>query len=150
MSFLDAEELPDRGDADQPGPDFFAELDRLVAEMHARGINHGDLRRLNLLRLRGSGEPCLIDFAQSMWSPSPHSLFHRLILRRAFRVDRLKLLKLKKSYLGHDALTEVERAELAAVPWYLRLGRLLRANLYSPTMDWVERRQKRRRKQAGK
>ncbi|MBX3729025.1 MAG: phosphotransferase [Candidatus Sumerlaeia bacterium] len=150
MSFLDAEGLPDRGEAGQPAADFFAELERLVAEMHARGLNHGDLRRLNLMRLRGSGEPCLIDFAQSMWSPSPHSLFHRLILRRAFRVDRLKLLKLKKWYLGWEGLTEVERADLAAIPWYLSLGRGLRGNIYSPIMDWFERRQKQRRKQAGK
>jgi hypothetical protein len=116
----------------------------MLAEIHRRGLNHGDVRRLNVLRLRATGEPCLIDFAQSMKARSPRSLFARVILRRAHHVDRLKFLKIKKWYLGYDVLSDAERAEYARKPLHLKLGRWLRDRLYRRAKHHMQGRRKRK------
>jgi RIO-like serine/threonine protein kinase len=56
------EELLDEG--------FFQRLRRLVEAMHARGIVHGDLKRLDNILITPDGQPCLIDFSAAFWNGS--------------------------------------------------------------------------------
>lgn len=143
MTWLNAEPLPE---VKQSLPQaYFIRLDAMLSEMHSRGLNHGDLRRKNLLRDTETGEPRLLDFAQSLYGSTQSSLYFKIIVQRAFEIDRLKLLKLKKWYLGGAALTDEERRDLAAIPLHLRAGRFLRKRLYRPLKHWRTRKGKRLR-----
>ena len=127
MTFLLAEPVPERKGALTPA--YFDQLNEMIAEMHARGLNHGDLRRKNLMLNAETGEPCLVDFAQSFYA-KPNSVTARLVHPIAFRVDRSTFLHLKRWYLSQKGLTAEELAEARAVPWHLRLGRLLKKKVY--------------------
>lgn len=133
MSLLDAEPVPEEKHGTALDALYFARLSELLAAMHRRGINHGDLRRKNLLRAPGDpSTPRLVDFTQCLHFTPPVRGWRRWVLGQAQRVDRVTLLKLKRWFLGPEALDAAERAELAAVPWHLRLGRLLRGRVYRP------------------
>lgn len=135
MTWLDAEALP-RSKPNDVQPEYFAELERLIAQMHERNINHGDLRRKNLMRDPETGLPVLIDFAQSFYSPSRKSLFSILFMRHLFNIDRVTLLKLKKWYLGAGSLNDRELNALRHPPGHLRFGRFVRKRIYKPFKHW--------------
>ncbi len=148
MSWLDAEHLPDSKRTMEP--EWFDALAELLGRMHARGINFGDLRRKNLMRSRADGSPCLVDFAQCMYEPDTHSLFYRLVMRRAFAVDDSTLLKLKKWYVGGNRLTPEERILANNPPRHLKFGRWMKRCIYTPLMRAVGAKQPRRRKKKKK
>ncbi|MCB2156031.1 hypothetical protein KQI84_14225 [bacterium] len=147
MTWLDAEPVAESKTGHGIDGDWFDELESMLAEIHRRGMNHGDLRRKNMMKERTSGQPCLVDVAQSMVAKGG-SLFDRLIMRQAQQVDRVTFLKLKAWYLGPDVLTAEEKAEFAAAPWHLRVGQFLKKKIYRPYKHW--RRGKRRPKKGRK
>jgi hypothetical protein len=153
MTQLPAEPVPARrGSGPALAPAYFDRLGQILAEMHRRGLNHGDLRRLNLLVDPGTGLPCVLDFAQSMYRRKPGSLFDRLVFRKAVEVDRLKFLELKKWYLG-EVLSPEEESELRTPPFHLRIGKFLRKRLYRPFKHWrsgMTSEQRRRRREKGR
>lgn len=127
---LDAERLPHRRD-NFLTPEFFDRLQDLLAQVHARGWAHGDLRRKNILVCRDSLRPFLIDFATA-WHGGPGAgPIGRFVFRRLAAVDRVTVAKLKGAYLP-DALSQADRATLASAPWHLRAGRFVRKRLYRP------------------
>jgi len=75
-------------------PHFFAELERILKEVHARGVVHLDLRHKGNILISETGDPVLIDFNSSL------CLKNGLLLRFLFPVlrwvDRGGLLKLKQ------------------------------------------------------
>ncbi len=77
----------------QPLPDsFLAELEAAVAEMHRRGVVHGDLsNRTNVLR-DAAGHPVLIDFGSALVF-RPGSLGARWLLPALAALDRRALRK---------------------------------------------------------
>jgi len=109
-------------------PPFFERLERLVAEMHARGVAHGDLRRKNVLADRDQ-RPYLIDFATAHLTGA--NFLRRRLFERICRIDRLKIIELKADYCP-NALTEDERRSLEDRPLSLRLGHFARKKLYRP------------------
>jgi predicted Ser/Thr protein kinase len=109
-------------------PPFFERLERLVAEMHARGVAHGDLRRKNVLADRDQ-RPYLIDFATAHLTGA--NFLRRRLFERICRIDRLKIIELKADYCP-DALTEDERRSLEDLPLSLRLGHFARKKVYRP------------------
>lgn len=143
MSLLKAKNVSGKRGATPLPPIYFARLWEMIAAMHARGINHGDLRRKNLLRSSEDPTvPLAVDFTQSFHFPPPQGIFRAAIFRRAALIDRLKFLKLKAAFLGEDALTPQEQVESLARPWYLRFGQIMRRRIYRP----IRRRVKGRRK----
>jgi hypothetical protein len=133
MELLRAEPVPEEKHGKALSPLYFERLEAALAEMHRRGVNHGDLRRKNLLRAPGDPDtPLLIDFTQSLLISMPPRFPGAWFLAEAVRIDRVTLLKLKRWYLGDGALGQAERAELDRVPWHLSVGRLLRHHLYRP------------------
>lgn len=142
MTWLDAEHLPVEKKTMEP--EWFDRLGELLREMHRRGLNYGDLRRQNLMRSRADGSPCLVDFAQCMYAPNPRSLFHRVVMRRAFEVDDATLLKLRKWYVGGKRLTPEERARAHQVPRHLKVGQFLKKSVYAPLMRALGMKKRRR------
>ncbi len=126
--------------AEYPDRLFFERLRALVAAMHARGVSHGDLRRLNIMQGPGA-TPYLIDFATAIPSQGLLAPLRRRIVGIVIRADLFALAKLIASYYP-DLLTDAERQRLADIPWHLRLGRFVRKRIYGRFIKqkhWRER-----------
>ncbi len=133
MTLLDAEPVPEIKGEESLNSEYFAQLEEMLATMHHRGINHGDLRRKNLLRAPGDpSSPRIVDFTQCLYFSPPQGFIKKKIFEQAIRIDRVTFLKLKHWYLGSEALSEEEHQERKARPWHLRLGRTLRKKVYRP------------------
>lgn len=89
------------------GP-MFERLQRLVGQIHARGVAHIDLRKRDNILITEDGRPCIIDFNASFcFDPAgPGARFLFPILRR---IDDSALLKWK-SRLAPELLTPTESA----------------------------------------
>lgn len=76
-------------------PAFFDRLLKLINQVHARGVVHGDLKRLDNILVGEDGNPYLIDFSAAFWNGSnPASAFvmphlidddHRAVYKLKFR-----------------------------------------------------------------
>lgn len=73
-------------------PDFLARLARAVAEMHARGVVHLDLRHRSNVLVDASGAPVLVDFASAVCL-RPERWPDRVLLRWLARLDERALAK---------------------------------------------------------
>jgi tRNA A-37 threonylcarbamoyl transferase component Bud32 len=133
MSLLPAEPVPEIKNEGALSRLYFDRLEAILRTMHDRGVNHGDLRRKNLLCAANDREqPLMVDFTQCLLITVPASGVQAYALREAIRIDRVTFLKLKRWYLGEGALSEAEQTELEDVPWHLQVGRFMRHNLYRP------------------
>jgi hypothetical protein len=93
------------------GPARFERLARIVAEIHARGVLHLDLRALRNVLVREDGRVFVIDFAAAVRF-RPGGLLHRIFFGRLSRIDRAAVVKWKK-LLNAGPLTP-EETRLAA------------------------------------
>jgi tRNA A-37 threonylcarbamoyl transferase component Bud32 len=114
--------------ADYPPKPFFVRLRDLVAAMHARGVGHGDLRRLNIMQ-GPDDTPYLIDFAPAVAAAGLRAPLRRRIVAVMVTIDYLATAKIIASYYP-ELLTDTERQRLEDIPWHLRLGRFLRKRIY--------------------
>lgn len=73
-------------------PDFLPRLERAVAEMHARGVVHLDLRHRSNVLIGADGAPILIDFASAVCL-RPARWPDRIALRWLARLDERALAK---------------------------------------------------------
>lgn len=103
---------------------WFAALEKLVAEMHRRGVGHGDLKRKENLLAGSDGQPYVLDFGTAVvrktgWRPVNHWLF-----RFACKLDINAVIKHKY----HGRYDQVSGADLARLNYTLpeRLWRWLR------------------------
>ncbi len=86
-----------------PDGRYYDAVRRIIAQMHARGVVHLDLRNRRNYGIDEQGRPYLIDFASALYLPRPRSL------RRALEViDWLGLLKVQ-SKISPDLLTCEQR-----------------------------------------
>jgi hypothetical protein len=129
MERLEAQQLPHLRE-NFLTPEFFVRLKKLLSELHARGIAHGDLRRKNVLVNRDL-EPCIIDFATAFTLKANAWWGARLLFWHYCKVDNITVLKMQKHYFP-ESLTQEEEGLLAATPLYLRLGRFLKKKVYRP------------------
>lgn len=127
MERLDAERLP-RSDVAPPPEPYWPQCRAMIDAMHERGVAHGDLRRKNILIGVQDRRPYLIDFATA-WVARPGGAFERFMVRRVRTVDRVTYARIKKGYAS-GGLDAEERAWLDCAPWYLKLGRFLKQNVY--------------------
>jgi len=126
MEFMEGETLPRRSQRGLLGPDFFPALEELIAQLHARGVAHGDLRRRNIL-ITADKQPVLLDFETAVLKSDSwvgHHFFDMMT-----RVDKLKVLKMKHKYFSRET-SEEDIARLENPPWHLEAGRFLRRNVY--------------------
>jgi len=140
MSYIDGESLPkSKENLEGYNEEWFATLERVIRDMHERGVNHGDVRRTNILRERGTGQPYLVDFAQSLNLSNPRTFIGRYIRRHAFEVDMVTLTKLKGWYAGYNILSDEEKYVLRNPPRLLAAGRFLKKRIYKPVRRFGER-----------
>ena len=96
-------------------PAYFRAAARLLRRLHRHGIAHNDLAKEPNLLVTGSGQPALIDFQLSSYSPARGMLFRMLA-----REDIRHLLKHKRTYCAAQ-LTARERRILDSPAWLSRL-----------------------------
>ena len=91
----------------ETGP-MFERLQSLVAQIHARGVVHVDLRKRDNILVTEDGRPCIIDFNASFCF-EPDGLGTRLLFPLLRRVDDSAILKWKHR-LAPELLTRAESA----------------------------------------
>lgn len=138
LEWLPERRLPKAKDHDL-SPAFFDDLDRLLADMHAAGVAHGDLRRKNI-SIGEDGRPRLIDFTTAMICPPGARWPRTPVFRHLVQVDRLTALRIRLSFFPDTALTTEQRELLENEPSLHRLGRFCRQRLYRPFKKKVLRR----------
>ncbi|MCX7625997.1 MAG: phosphotransferase [Candidatus Sumerlaeaceae bacterium] len=126
MEFLDGHVLPRKGIREKVSHQFFTQAFSLLAEIHARGVAHGDIRRKNIMVLR-TGAPAFIDFQTAVLRSG--RFWGNSLFRLMCKVDRWNLLRIKaRSFPRY--ITQEEWAVLDHPPLLLRLGRFLRRRIY--------------------
>jgi hypothetical protein len=79
--------------------DFLAKLATALADMHARGVAHLDLRHRSNVLAAGDGSPVLIDFGSAVCF-RPGGVGARLVLPLLARIDRIALAKWQRKLGG--------------------------------------------------
>jgi len=139
MSYMDSIPFPNSKDTTSVPPTYFDHLWGVVAQMHALGMNHGDIRRKNLLRdAKDTSRPVVLDLTQSFTFSSSKSLVAKIMMPWLIRVDRIKFLQLKADH-APTGMTPGEVAELEDRPIHMGLGRFLRKKIYRPFKHWRQR-----------
>jgi hypothetical protein len=97
-------------------PAFFERLRSLIAAMHARGVVHGDLKRLDNILITPAGEPALIDFSAAFWhgsNPIAAIVFPfiwdddlRAVYKLKYRRVPDQLTAAEVAFLNHRSLVE--------------------------------------------
>jgi serine/threonine protein kinase len=98
---------------------FFSDLERVLREVHGRGVVHLDLRHKGNILVSEKGEPFLIDF-NSSFSFKEKGFLRRYLFPLLKWVDEGGLLKLKKRISPSSMTTE----EIASLKRFNRLRRL--------------------------
>ena len=108
------------GREDTLQPSFFFNLERMLEEVHKRGVVHLDLMHKGNILISEKGEPFLIDF-NSSFCFKKGGLFHRLLFPILRWVDYGGLLKLKQrvspSLMTHDELAFLKRFNSVRKLW---------------------------------
>jgi len=116
MEFIEGRPLERR---ERPPSSFWTALEKVLGEVHHRGIVHLDLRHKGNILISDQGKPFLIDF-NSSFSFAKGWPLNRLLFPFLVRIDRSGFLKLKER-LAPSLLTSEERAFLTR---FNRLRRL--------------------------
>ncbi len=107
--------------------EFFDGIERLLDDIHARGVAHGDLHRHDVLAGAG-GEPHLVDFSTSLVASAGAGALRRYLFRQMCRADRRSAAKLRRRFLPGSGARVPER------PALYRIGRWARQ-----VFDWLRR-----------
>ena len=106
--------------------EFFDRLDRLLDDIHARGVAHGDLHRHDVLAGPG-GEPYLVDFSTSVVASPGAGALSRFLFRQMCRADRRSAAKLRRRFLpGSDAPVPESSGLYRVGGWARRVVHLFR------------------------
>jgi len=101
-------------------PSFFHELERVLGDIHERGIVHMDLRHKGNILVSEKGEPYLIDF-NSSFAFKEKGFLRRYLFPLLRQVDEGGLLKLKKriapALLTSEELAFLKRFERLRKLW---------------------------------
>ena len=110
---------------DLPGP-FFDRLDRLLEEIHARGVAHGDLHRHDVLT-GPDGEPCIVDFSTSVTAGRDAGAWSRFLFDQMRLADRRSAAKMRRRMLPGSGTEVPDRRGLYRMGgWARRLLNSLR------------------------
>lgn len=100
-------------------PSFFSRLERVLREIHSKGVVHLDLRHKGNILLSENGEPFLIDFNSSLFFKEK-GILHRVLFPILQWVDYGGLLKLKQRVSPSSMTSE----ELSFLKRFNKLRRL--------------------------
>ncbi len=90
-------------------PAFFTRMTALIAQLHGRGIAHGDLEKLDNILVTADGSPVIVDFAAAVMAGM--NPLAAIVLPHLQENDRRAVYKLK-SRLAPHLLTDEEESKL--------------------------------------
>ncbi|MCA9433291.1 MAG: phosphotransferase [Candidatus Omnitrophica bacterium] len=134
IEWIDGQPLSSFKKVQMPAP-FFSDLENVMAEMHSRGVAHGDLRNRNIM-VTSEGRPMVIDFSTAWWRTP---LWRRPIFQFFKRLDDRRLAKSKQKFCP-ETLNEMEEKILESDPWYHRVGSIYRHWIYPKVKGREEKR----------
>lgn len=79
-------------------PSLFADLRRILAAIHARGVAIADLHHRNIIVAEGSAPPAIIDYSLALVRPAAWNLPGHWLWERAARLDRIALERIRRRY----------------------------------------------------
>jgi len=103
--------------------EFFERLATVIDQLHARGVVHGDLKKLENILVTSQGEPLLLDFASAFQSGS--NPLTALVFPWISDDDAKAISKLKRRCAPH-LLTQAEARRLDETTWTERAFRWIR------------------------
>lgn len=92
--------------------DFYADLRRVIDDMHARGVAHCDLRSRGNVMLSEDGRPYVIDFAACVFRGRGLNPFFKWLFGQFVLADRNAVLRIKQR-LSPQLVSDDEKTELA-------------------------------------
>ncbi len=116
-------------------PVFFGALARLIEQIHACGVAHGDLEKLDNILITPDGRPVIVDFAAAVIAGI--NPLAALILPQIKANDFRAVYKLKSLYAPH-LLTDEERGRLHARSRAESIFRRARSCIRAPMKRWAE------------
>jgi len=117
-------------------PGFFAALTSLIEQLHARGVAHGDLEKLDNILVTPAGEPAIVDFAAAIMAG--RNPLAALVLPQVEANDFRAVYKLKSQY-APELLTDEEREKLHARSRAEVIFRKVRAYIRRPVKSLAAR-----------
>ena len=129
---------------------FFERLERLVLDVHARGVACGDLSRRDNILVREDGAPCLFDFQIGWcWPPAGASRLTcllpgwvgRRVLASLQDADLHHVLKHRARHVPGDPVVAAAREQLARPAWPIRFLRVV-SKPYRVVREWLRARGK--------
>jgi len=116
-------------------PVFFDQLNDAIAQIHAAGVAHNDLRNPSNTLVTPSGQPVLVDLVACFCRGEKWNIINRWLFQKFCQVDRSAVTKIK-SRVAPELITEADiqpediagRAGIAAKElgqWIRRLSRRL-------------------------
>lgn len=94
MEYVPARQLRElKGEIDWE--QFIGRIERLVEQIHASGVIHGDLRNADNILVDENGFPVFVDFVSAVFRGYRLNPFSWLLFRLSLRIDRSAVFKLK-------------------------------------------------------
>jgi hypothetical protein len=116
--------------------DFFDRLEKLTAELHARGVAYVDMNKPDNVIVGDDGRPYLVDFQISFRRPRQSwRLLSRWLFHILSREDRYHVRKLKRK-MRPDLMTDEERAASYRRSFLLNIHRKF-AHPFQRVRRWV-------------
>ncbi|MBD3292793.1 MAG: hypothetical protein GF393_07690 [Armatimonadia bacterium] len=139
MEYVEARQVTSLDSAERAQvltPAFFERLTGLIAQLHGRGVAHGDLEKLDNILVTPDGLPAIVDFAAAIMSGlNPLSA---LALPYIEQNDRRAVYKLKAKY-APGQLSEEEDVKLHERSRAEVLFRRARKYIRAPVKRWSAR-----------
>lgn len=135
MSYHESEQITRLTRVEPQWPDFFDKLSAAIADIHAAGVAHNDLRNPTNTLVTPNGEPILVDLVACFCRGQAWNLPNRWLFRKFSKVDLSAITKLKSKVapelINSDDIVAEEIAGKAGMAakgfgqWIRRLSRKL-------------------------
>lgn len=119
--------------------EFYCELEKIIDNMHSRGVAHCDLRSRGNVMLGNNGRPYVVDFAACVYRGSGFNPFFVWLFKQFVIADDNAILRIKQR-LSPELLTEDEKQKLAKPLPFERPARFIGENVRKLTRKLLTRR----------
>ena len=129
MSYHESEQVTNLDKFTPEWPDFFNKLQHAIAQIHAAGVAHNDLRNPTNTLVTPEGEPVLVDLVACFCQGGAWNIPNQWLFKKFCQVDQSAITKIKKR-VAKDLVSkqDIESEQIAgrAGLFAKNLGQLIR------------------------
>ena len=118
---------------------FYCDLQKIIDDMHSRGVAHCDLRSRGNVMLGDDSKPHVVDFAACVYRGRGINPFFRWLFKQFVIADENAILRIKQR-LSPELLTEDEKQKLIKPLPFERSARFIGENIRKLTRKLLTRR----------